>query len=119
MDQEPPMQFEAHQHLQMAQLIRRKAARMGNPPHMLRKANLFLALAKAAAKQAGSRTQAPATANRRISKSPGPKQWPFRPMAMATPLAPPSVNRTAPPGLARSPIRTTLIDPRKLFGPIK
>jgi hypothetical protein len=42
------MRFAAHQHLQMAKLIRRKASRRGNPSHMLGKANLFLALARAA-----------------------------------------------------------------------
>jgi hypothetical protein len=57
MDPEPPMQFAAHQHLQMAQLIRRKAACLGNPPHMIRKANLFLALARTAVKQAQIRLQ--------------------------------------------------------------
>jgi hypothetical protein len=35
----------------MAQLIRRKALVLGNPPHMIRKANLFLALARTAVKQ--------------------------------------------------------------------
>ena len=88
------MKFEAHQHLQMAQLIRRKAARLGNPPHMLRKANLFLALAKAAAKQAASPTQAPAMRPRQ-SRRAG------------------NINQVM---LARRP--KSLLDPRKLFGPL-
>jgi hypothetical protein len=48
MHKESPMRFATHQHLQMAKLIRRKASHRGNPPHLLGKANLFLALARAA-----------------------------------------------------------------------
>jgi hypothetical protein len=86
------MQFEAHQHLQMAQLIRRKAARLGNPPHMLRKANLFLALAKAAAKQEQDPRSAPVMRPHQSSRAENINQ-----------------------ALRRGP--KSLLDPRKLFGP--
>jgi hypothetical protein len=43
----------------MAQLIRRKALVLGNPPHTIRKANLFLALARTAVKQAQIRRGQP------------------------------------------------------------
>jgi hypothetical protein len=94
MDQEPPMKFEAHQHLQMAQLIRRKAARLGNPPHMLRKANLFLALAKTAAKQAQGPRSAPATRPRQSART----------------------GNTNHAILRRG--TKSLLDPRKLVGPL-
>jgi hypothetical protein len=112
MDREPPMQFKPHQHLQMAQLIRRKAARLGNPPQMLRKANLFLALARAAAKQAQPAQRSPAARPRQAPRAedinqavlrPGP---PARQVALANLLQLPD---TAP---------HNRLDPRKLFGPL-
>ena len=46
------MRFAAQQHHQMTQLLRRKAAKLPDPAAMQRKSNSFLALAKAASKQA-------------------------------------------------------------------
>jgi hypothetical protein len=45
------MRFAAQQHHEMTQLFRRKALQASDPAPMRRKANSFLALAKAASKQ--------------------------------------------------------------------
>jgi hypothetical protein len=87
------MNTEAHKHLRMGQLLRRKALHLADPSAMRRKANSFLALAKMAAMSAKRQTVAP----------------------------PPNVSRPAPPSLPppRAPFRTTRLDPRNLFGPMR
>jgi hypothetical protein len=53
------MRFAAQQHHQMTQLLRRKATKLPDPAAMQRKSNSFLALAKAATKQAPGGTAPP------------------------------------------------------------
>jgi hypothetical protein len=57
------MRFAAQQHHEMTRLLRRKALKATEPEGLRRKANGFLALAKAASKQtpAGSDVIAPLT----------------------------------------------------------
>jgi hypothetical protein len=120
MEEAQQMNTEAHQHLQMARLLRRKALLLSDPTAMRRKANSFLALAKMAAKHAESRTQARVRGRHRAPQAPGLRPVLFGPKPPANQLPPRSVSPATPPSLARpqAPIRTTLLDPRKLLGPM-
>jgi hypothetical protein len=112
MDPEQPMKFEAHQHLQMSRLIRRKAARLGNPRHMMQKANLFLALAKASAKQGQHCRPAPPMSARQSPRTGNINPAMFHPA--------PRASRPALPSLLQLPDtgRHNRLDPRRLFGPL-
>jgi hypothetical protein len=115
------MHTEAHQHLQMARLLRQKALHLADPSAMRRKANSFLALAKMAARHAENRTQAGARGSHRTSETPGLRPVLLGAKPPASRFAPESGRPAAPPSLTgpQESIRTTLIDPRKLFGQIK
>src|SRR5215475_10469298 len=74
MGKAPPMNTEAHQHLRMAQLLRRKALSAANPETIRRKANSFLVLAKMAAKHAAQQPQARIQQRRPNDKRVAPNQ---------------------------------------------
>jgi hypothetical protein len=95
------MNTEAYQHLEMAKLLRRKALKAAHPEAMRRKANSFLVLAKMAAKRAARPRHA-----RTHAISAGSAMNRFAQL---------SVNLPAPFPLH---VRTTILDPRRLFGPM-